>query len=83
MLMKTLTIGLLAAGLMLPMITGCAAPAYSGGLPTIKFPEEKATGENANRVVRNWHLENRQMIEDINSVLLFDPVSRMSKWHMR
>lgn len=81
--MKILTIGLLAAGLLLPMSTGCATPAYSGGLPTIKFPQEKATGENANRVVRNWHLENRQMIDDINSVLLLDPVSKMSKWHMR
>ena len=81
--MKTLTIGLLAAALVLPLTTGCATPAYSGGLPTIKFPKEKGTGENANRVVRNWHLENRQMIDDINSILLFDPVSKMSKWHMR
>ena len=80
--MKTLTIGLLAAGPDAPHDHRLHHPAYSGGLPTIKFPKEKATGENANRVVRNWHLENRQMIDDINSVLLFDPVSKMSKWHM-
>jgi hypothetical protein len=62
--------------------TGCATPAYSGGLPTIQFPEEKATGENANNVLRNWHYENRQMIDDINSVLLFQPASGMTKWNV-
>ena len=61
---------------------GCATPAYSGGLPTIQFPEEKPTGENANMTLRNWHYENRQMIDDINSALLFQPASRSTKWNV-
>jgi hypothetical protein len=75
----------LTALLLLAAVTfgsGCATPAYSGGLPTIQFPEEKATGENANNVLRNWHYENRQMIEDINSLLLFTPASRNTKWNV-
>jgi hypothetical protein len=62
--------------------TGCATPAYSGGLPTIQFPEEKPTGEGFNLTMRNWHYENRQMIDDINSALLFQPASRNTKWNV-
>lgn len=80
--MKTLLIALMLSGAMV-LSTGCATPAYSGGLPTIKFPEEKATGENMNNILRNWAFENRQMIEDINSALLLDPPSRLTKWNVR
>jgi hypothetical protein len=62
--------------------TGCATPAYSGGLPTIQFPEEKATGEHANNTMRGWAYENRQMIDDIDSVFLFQPPSRSTKWNV-
>jgi hypothetical protein len=81
--MKTLLTTLFLASCTLPFASGCASPAYSGGLPTIKFPQEKATGENANHVVRNWHHECRQIVDDINSVLLLDPVGHLSKWHVR
>lgn len=79
--MKTLMIGLLAG--MSFVAAGCATPGYSGGLPSAHFPNEAATGENSNRVVRNWAYENRQMIDDINSLLLLDPASRMTKWNVR
>jgi len=62
--------------------TGCASPAYSGGLPTIQFPEEKATGENANNTFRSWHYESRQLTDDISSVLLLQPPSRNTKWNV-
>ncbi|HEV8604261.1 MAG TPA: hypothetical protein VGQ99_02770 [Tepidisphaeraceae bacterium] len=62
--------------------TGCATPAYSGGLPTIQFPEEKPTGEGFNLTMRNWHYENRQMIDDLNSFLLFQPSSNLTKWNV-
>ena len=65
------------------LASGCASPAYSGGLPTIQFPEEKGTGENANNTMRNWHYENRQMTDDINSVFLFQPSSQLTKWNVR
>ncbi len=62
--------------------TGCATPAYSGGLPTIQFPDEKPTGENANNTLRAWAFDNRQMIDDINSVFLFQPASRSTRWNV-
>ena len=79
--MKYLLLAVLLAGI--PLTTGCATPAYSGGLPTIKFPEERATGENANNIVRNWIVESKQITDDLNTVWLLDPVSRLSKWNLR
>ena len=79
--MKFALLAVVLAGLA-TLSTGCATPAYSGGLPTIQFPEEKATGEGFNLTMRNWHYENRQMIDDINSALLFQPSSRLTKWNV-
>jgi hypothetical protein len=64
------------------LASGCASPAYSGGLPTIQFPEEKATGEHANNTLRNWHYESRQLVDDIDSVMLFQPAARGTKWNV-
>jgi hypothetical protein len=64
------------------LASGCATPGYSGGLPTIQFPEEKPTGEHANNTLRAWAYENRQMIDDIDSVFLFQPPSRSTKWNV-
>lgn len=80
--MKTLLIGAILAGAA-AFSTGCATPAYSGGLPTIQFPEEKATGENANNIVRNMSYESRQFADDVNSILLLDPPSRLTRWNVR
>ncbi len=80
--MKYLLSALLLAGLMI-LSTGCATPAYSGGLPTLKFPEEQATGEHANTYVRNWTFEFKQISDDIDSIFMLDPVSRLSKWNLR
>ena len=80
--MKNLLVALLALSTV-PLFTGCANPAYSGGLPTIKFPEEKASGENFNNVLRTWHWENRMMIDDIGTTLLVDRPSQLTRWHIR
>jgi hypothetical protein len=48
--MKLLFAALLLLSTMI-FASGCATPAYSGGLPTIQFPDEKPTGENANNVL--------------------------------
>ena len=79
--MKLALLAIALAGISV-LASGCATPAYSGGLPTIQFPEEKATGENANNTLRNWHYENRQMWDDINSAMLFQPASRSTKWNV-
>jgi hypothetical protein len=81
--MKTLILGIIMIGAAMPLMTGCASTSLSGGWPTIKFPDEKATGENANNNIRNMALDNRQMIDDINSALLMDTPSRLSKWHVK
>lgn len=80
--MKALAIGLLMLGVVVAG-GGCATTAYSGGLPTVRFPEERMTGENANRIVRNWAIEQRQIMDDLNNILLLDPPSRLGKWHLR
>ena len=77
-----LTLLLIATLGLAALSTGCAGPAYSGGLPTIQFPEEKPTGENANNVLRTWHYESRQIVDDINNALLFTPPSKSTKWNV-
>jgi hypothetical protein len=80
--MKNLLVALLLLA-SVPLFTGCASTAYSGGLPTIKFPEEKASGENMNNILRTWHLDSRMLIDDVSAVLLLDKPSQLSKWHVR
>ena len=81
--MKTLLLGIVAAGLFVPFLSGCATPAYTGGVPTLRLPDEKWTGENPNNILRVWVLENRMLIDDINSVLLVDRPSSLTEWHIR
>ena len=81
--MVKLLLCVLLAGLAATQAGCLATPAYSGGLPTIQFPREKATGENANNIVRAMAYETRQIADDFNSVLLLEPPSRMTKWNVR
>ena len=80
--MKNLLVALLALSTV-PLFTGCATPTYSGGLPTIKFPEEKASGENMNNILRSWAWDTRMLVDDINTALLIDRPSQLSRWHIR
>ena len=75
--------GVALAGLAATQAGCLATPAYSGGLPTIQFPNEKATGENANNIVRNIAIETRQIADDWNMIWLMDAPSRMSRWNLR
>src|SRR5687768_665639 len=80
--MKNLLVAVLALATV-PLFTACASPASSAGLPTIKFPEEKASGENMNNILRAWHWDSRALIDDINTALLIDRPSQLSRWHVR
>ena len=80
--MKTVLLALVVAG-MICFAAGCASSAYSGGMPTIKFPSEKATGENPNAIVRGWYWDSRSLVEDINDVLLLDGPSDLTRWNVR
>jgi len=80
--MKTLFIALLTVGMFF-VASGCATPAHSAGVPTIEFPSERMSGENANNMVRAWYLDSRMLADDINSVLLLDSPSLLTKWDIR
>ena len=50
--------------------TGCATPAYSGR-------------ERSQMIARNWDFEAHQINDDIDSLLLLRPASRLTIWHIR
>ncbi len=66
--MKAFTFALILAGILVS--AGCATPAYS-------------THERWQLIGRNWGMEERQMQDDIDSVLLLRPMSRMMLWNVR
>jgi hypothetical protein len=80
--MRTLALAVLGLGISVLAI-GCADPGYNGGFSNAKFPEERITGEQQARIARNMYNENREMTDDINSMLLLDPGGHMSKWNVR
>jgi len=80
--MKTLLLGLSLAALF-GLGTGCATPGHSGGFPTIVFPSTQDRGEHANLYLRGFDFETKQLIEDLDTVLLLDPQSRMTRWNVR
>ncbi|MGA2497137.1 MAG: hypothetical protein ABSH20_05320 [Tepidisphaeraceae bacterium] len=63
--------------------TGCASPGYSGGWPTVRFPERKQTGEMSNQYIRQFAYDFEQITDDFNDVMLLDAPSRLSKWNIR
>ena len=81
--MKKLLLSLLVAGAFLSFSGGCATPAYTGGIPTLRLPDEEWTGENPNNILRIWVLENRMLMDDINSFFLVDSPSSLTRWHIR
>jgi hypothetical protein len=80
--MKKLLASLLLAGVA-GLSTGCSTPGYTGGWPSIRFPDRTMTGENSNHYVRNAAYEFDQMTDDFNSLLLLDPPSRLTRWNVR
>ncbi len=80
--MKKLLASVLLTGLV-GLATGCSTPGYSGGWPTIRFPERPDNGEHTNAYIRNVAYEFDQITDDIDSVLLLDPPSHLTKWNVR
>ena len=50
--------------------TGCATPAYT------------AQERNA-LIARNWDYESKQITDDVDSILLLRPASRLTIWNVR
>lgn len=67
--MKTLVFAMILAGLAAGM-TGCATPGYT-------------TRERGQMITRNWDYEWKQAQDDIDSVLLLRPSSRLTVWNVR
>lgn len=82
MFMKLTLIGLLLAG-SVSFLAGCATPAYSGGLPTARIPQERSSGENANNMLRGMYNDSRMMADDFNAVFMISPGSNLTPWNMR
>jgi len=66
--MKAICLVLLVASAMLNI--GCAATAYSAH-------------ERGQLISRNWGLEEHQMNDDIDTLFLLRPASRMTLWNVR
>jgi hypothetical protein len=67
--MKTMLLVVLLAGMSF-LLSGCATPAYTAG-------------ERFQMIARNWDYEWRQAQDDIDTVLLLRPSSRLTVWNVR
>lgn len=67
--MKRLAL-LAALGVAALGLTGCATPAYT------------AQERNA-LIARNWDYEAHQITDDVDSILLLRPASRLTIWNVR
>ncbi len=80
--MSKLLLGFVLAALV-GSATGCSSPGYTGGMPTIRFPERKQTGEMANHYIRIFAYDFEQITDDFNDVMLLDEPSRLTRWNVR
>jgi hypothetical protein len=67
--MKVFVLIVLLAGAALSS-GGCAGVAYS--------PQERHA-----LIARTWNIDGRQAVDDLDSVLLLRPPSRLTIWHVR
>lgn len=74
--MKKLTV-LALLGSALVSAVGCARPGEWGYTPAY------TATERGNKIARNWDNEGKMSQDDIDSVLLLRPQSRLSPWNMR
>jgi hypothetical protein len=56
---------------------GCARPFEIGWTPAY------SAGERFNMIARNWDYEGKQTQDDMDSLLLLRPASRLTIWHVR
>ena len=59
------------------MMTGCARPGEIGYTPAY------STSEHAQQIARNWDLEGKEMVDDIDHALLLNPTSHLTLWNVR
>ncbi len=68
----------LAAGLSAAAFTGgCARPNEIGYTPVY------TAKERGNLILRNWDLEGKMLVDDVDYALLLRPHSDLTVWHIR
>lgn len=68
---------LLLLGLAGLTLTGCARPGEFG-YTTVLTPEERSQA-----IARNWDWEGKQVVDDIDHLLLLRPTSHLTEWQLR
>ncbi|MDB5325750.1 MAG: hypothetical protein JWM57_1319 [Phycisphaerales bacterium] len=71
---KVVAFGLL---LVSSLSVGCARPNEIGWSPAY------TTGERMNLIARNWDMEGKQTMDDIDKALLLRPMGELTDWHVR
>jgi hypothetical protein len=70
-------LGLAALTMLTFAVSGCARPWEIGWTPAYTWEERSA------QIARNWDYEGKQMQDDIDSLLLLRPASRLTIWNVR
>jgi hypothetical protein len=68
-----LLLGLACVG----MTSGCARPGEFGYTPAY------TTKERFDMIARNWDYEGKQLMDDMDSLLLLRPASHLTMWNVR
>ncbi|GIW76241.1 MAG: hypothetical protein KatS3mg104_1304 [Phycisphaerae bacterium] len=58
-------------------VIGCARPNEIGWTPVY------STEERVQMIARNWDMEGKMIMDDIDSALLLRPMSGLTYWHIR
>jgi hypothetical protein len=78
--MKKFTVVALVAATLAPALTlsvGCARPGEFGYTPAY------TTKERANIIARGWDNDGKMLMDDVDSILLLRPQSRLTPWNIR
>ena len=71
---KFASITLLGSALLL---TGCARPWELGWDPAY------SADERGKQIARNWDYEGKQIVEDVDHILLLRPMGHLTQWNLR
>lgn len=74
---KLSVVALIVVASGLSLATGCARPGEMGYTPAL------TTKERVNEIARGWDNDGKMMQDDIDSVLLLRPESRLTPWNLR
>jgi hypothetical protein len=59
------------------LTTGCARPNELG------YSSAYTAKERGDQIARNWDLQGKQVVDDIDHILLLRPASNLSIWNVR